>query len=126
VPVFAHGYAVHEKKCHKCYEFPIQGVCFTCRYCKNLSMCQKCFFESPGLGSKTHKEFHEMEMVLEEAGPGTKEFLCGNCRRVIARDCFSCLNCYKLFLCGACHPLRKGLKSLAHSHKSFHQFRQVF
>jgi len=56
-----------EYRCCNCFQKPIVGICFVCAGCKNLGMCQACFFSKGGEGVqvKGHNKDHNWEILTE-------------------------------------------------------------
>eukprot|EP01022_Parablepharisma_sp_SALTPOND_P008113 TRINITY_DN135226_c1_g1_i1.p1 TRINITY_DN135226_c1_g1~~TRINITY_DN135226_c1_g1_i1.p1 ORF type:complete len:440 (+),score=35.88 TRINITY_DN135226_c1_g1_i1:806-2125(+) len=67
-PIPFGGCKAHEDcRCFYCSQKPIVGICFVCVQCKNLSVCQQCFFAQgvQNIQAKGHSKDHAWEVLAE-------------------------------------------------------------
>lgn len=126
VPQLADGFPTHQDtKCANCYQSPIIGTCFSCTDCKNLNLCQNCYFlDQERLYStvRQHKPEHSFSMHLISTAASKETYECSWCGTWHSSG-YKCENCHSFYFCEGCYSKRDHWKPLKRSvpHKPFHK-----
>jgi len=125
IPELAGGLPIHVLKCQGCNTFPIVGYCFTCTICKQMQLCQKCFFSKKN--PKTHCSSHRMEIYTQSYIGSAKEMKCACCSSVSeSKPSFKCDSCFNFVLCDDCYWKNAAIPTSYVAHKASHTFTRFF
>ena len=126
----SYGYQTHlGERCASCYQKPIIGVCFRCKKCAGLSLCQKCYFQDESLEvphRKSHLTEHSWDMIIHPHKKESKNKDCSWCEKTDNRAQYECDICHEFYLCGVCHIKRDFfVTNKASTHKVYHTFSKI-
>eukprot|EP00753_Platysulcus_tardus_P001721 PLAT11481.1.p1 GENE.PLAT11481.1~~PLAT11481.1.p1 ORF type:complete len:677 (+),score=230.51 PLAT11481.1:23-2032(+) len=113
----------HRVRCSSCFMCPIISHRFKCLDCRDVDLCQKCFFARKTPGG--HSEMHEMAFILDADDGAGKAVRCDGCSmNPITGTRFKCNTCLNYDLCASCHA--KGVLSRSCPfHTASHEFTAV-